>query len=167
MVDEPLALALTLTLELGVEVVVSASKGFDELPPVPAESLNAIVPIVSCCERLSEVLVESMGSPLLTDQIQALLSSVGLIDPPLQERQLSHRTLAVMDPSEALLEPARMDTWALEEPGDGWEWPFPSLGDSVTLPFPSAYTMKMLEPAIWLPWPRPIHCVPEGATSWK
>jgi hypothetical protein len=27
--------------------------------------------------------------------------------------------------------------------------------------------MKMLEPDIELPWPRPIHCVPDGAMSWK
>ena len=27
--------------------------------------------------------------------------------------------------------------------------------------------MKMLAPVIWLPSPRPIHWVPEGALSWK
>ncbi len=95
--------------EAGLELVVSASKGFEELPPVPAESLNEVVPIVSCCERLSDRDVESIGSPFLTAQIHALLSSVGLIDPPLQERQSSHLILAVIDPSEALFDPPKMD----------------------------------------------------------
>jgi hypothetical protein len=121
--------------ELGF--TAATTKGFEELPPVPAGRLNEIVPIVSCCWRLAEVSVESIASPFFTAQIQELLLSVGSIDPPLHERQLSHRTLATMLPSDCALDPAKRVTDAAELKF-GWLWPVPNLGDSVTFPSPAA-----------------------------
>jgi hypothetical protein len=115
----------------------ATTKGFEELPPAAVVRSNDIVPIVSCCLRLADVSGELTASPFLTAQIQALLLSVGLIEPPLHERQLSHRTLATMLPSDCTPDPPKRVTDAAELKL-GWLWPVPDLGDNVTFPVPSA-----------------------------
>lgn len=120
------------------EASAVATKGFDELPPVPLPRSRAMLPIVSCWLRDSDLSVESTALPLLMAQIHELLELVGSIVPPLQDRQLSQRTLAVIDPSDELVDPARTLTVAAELPYDGIDWPVPSRGDRVTFPLPSA-----------------------------
>jgi hypothetical protein len=46
----------------------------------------------------------------------------------------------------------------------GWNSPLPSLGERVMLLLPDEYRTNMFAPAIAAPWPRPSHCMPEGAT---
>jgi hypothetical protein len=104
--------AVAEALELGLES--STTKGFEELPPAAFVRSKEVTPIVSCIWRFAEGSVESIALPLFTAQIQALLLSVGLIDPPLHDRQLSHRTLAIILPSDAMPDPARRVTDAAE-----------------------------------------------------
>lgn len=96
---EPLALLPLLPLP------EAATKGFEELPPIPVVKSIIMVPIESCCGRFSLRSVESIGEPLLIAQIQLLLLSVGGMLPPDHELQPSQRTLAVIDPSELEVEP--------------------------------------------------------------
>jgi hypothetical protein len=121
--------------ELGLDA--ATTKGFEELPPAALVRSKVVEPIVSCCGRLAEVSVESTGFPLFIAQIQGLLLSVGFMDPPLHERQLSHRTLATMLPSPITPDPAKRVTDAAEL-YFGSLWPTPDLGDNVTFPVPSA-----------------------------
>lgn len=75
--------------------------------------------------------------------------------------------LAVITPFE-IPEPERSDTVAVLPDVDGCLSPVPSLGDTVTLsPAEFAYTMKMLERDIEVPWPRPIHDIVDGPLIWK
>ena len=121
--------------ELGL--AAATTNGFDELPPVASCRLKAVVPIMSCCWRLADVSVESIGSPFLTAQIQALLVLVGSKVPALQERQLSQRTLAVMLPSDCTPDPSNKLTVA-SELKLGWDSLVADRGDKVTLPSPEA-----------------------------
>jgi|SRR2546430_1802985 hypothetical protein len=67
--------------ELGLEL--STTKGFDEDPPAAFVRSKLIEPIESCCWRLVDRSVESTALPLFMAHIQALLLSVGLMEPPL------------------------------------------------------------------------------------
>lgn len=82
-----------------------ATNGFEELPPVPEVKSMVIVPMVSCCCRVSPRSLESMGSPVLMAQIQLLLLEVGSMLPPDQLMQPSQRMFAIIEPSEFDEEP--------------------------------------------------------------
>jgi hypothetical protein len=78
---DAVAEAPELGLELGLES--STTKGFEEDPPAAFVRSKLAEPIESCCGRLADVSVESTALPLFTAHIQALLLSVGLMEPPL------------------------------------------------------------------------------------
>ena len=70
---------------------------------------------------------------------------------------------AVMTPSADIPVPSRRVICAAELTL-GWNSPLPDLGESVMLLLPDEYMRNMFEPAMAPPWPRPSHCMPEGAT---
>lgn len=107
-----------------------------------------------------------MADPDLYARIQLLELSVGLMLPPLQLKQLSHRMLATSVPSEVMPLPSNTEMVA-SELKSGSVWPVPSLGETVTLVLEAAYTTIMLAPDMREPWPKPTHSVPLGALIWR
>lgn len=61
----------------------ATTKGFEELPPAAFVRSKVVRLLMSCCWILAEGSAELIALPRFTAHIQALLLSVGLIEPPL------------------------------------------------------------------------------------
>lgn len=124
----------------------------------------------SCCAMLASWSVVASAEPSLHALIHPAPVLLSDMEPPFQDWQLAHATLAVMvEPSALTPLPARSVKRAALLPvaSVGMLYPLAWRGDRVTLPFPSWYTRKMLEPDMDEPVPNATHCNEVGALIWK